>query len=126
MFDFGNSRWESGETRDNEIRWFTSICESIRSESLVIALNHLEEGMERYNNMIHDVLSNLRQRTKNFSIYVSGISREGYVIMEKEKARKLLPRLYDEGLVEGVDIWGVRLVSNCSLLFCLLRSLSPH
>ena len=82
--------------------------------------------MERYNNLIHDVLSNLRQKTKGFAIYVSGISREGYVMMEKEKARKLLPRLYDEGLVEGVDIWGVRLVSNCSLLFCLLRSLSPH
>ena len=76
--------------------------------------------------MIHDVLSNLRQRTKSFSIYVSGLSRDGYVIIKKEDTRKLLPRLYDEGLVEGVDIWGVRLVSNCSLLFCLLRSSSSH
>ena len=76
--------------------------------------------------MIHDVLSSLRQKTKSFSIYVSGLSREGYMMTEKENARKLLPRLYDEGFVRGAGIGEVWVVSHCSLLFSLLHSLSSH
>ena len=85
--------------------------------------------MERYNNMIHDALSNLRQKMKSFSIYVSGTSCDNYVIMAKEDARKLLPRLYDEGFVQGTCIMGIAgfdLVSLCNLLFYGLRSLSSH
>ena len=76
--------------------------------------------------MIHDVLSNLRQKTKSLSIYVSGTTRENDVIMKKEDARRLLPRLYDEGFVRGTSIRDFRVVSHCSLLFSLLHSLSSH
>ena len=72
--------------------------------------------------MIHDVLSNLRQKMKSFSVYISGTSRGRYIITEKENARKLLPRLYDEGFVQGRPIASFDVVSHCSLLFSLLHS----
>ena len=55
-FEFGPGSRENSEEWDSEIRWFTSICESIQSKSLVIAVSGLYEEMERCNNMIHDVL----------------------------------------------------------------------
>ena len=77
-----------GKLRDDVICWFTSICESVMSKSLVVEVRGFSEKVEIYNK-IEDTLLAMHERIGGFSVYFT----------PQTKAQGLFSKLYKAGIV---------------------------
>ena len=84
------------------IRWFTSICESMTSRSLVVNLYGFSHELEICNK-IEDMLLSLHTRIETLSIFISGECFREQQRVDTEDVRKLFSRLYETGIV--VEKW---------------------
>ena len=76
------------ELRDDVIRWFNSICESVTSKSLVVEVRLFSEEVEICDK-IQDTLLALYERTETFSVYLTPGTKE----------KGLFSKLYEVGIV---------------------------
>ena len=95
------------------IRWFNSICESVTSKSLVVAVRRLPEEVEICDK-IQDTLLVLYERIETFSVYLA----------PGTKAKSLFSKLYKAEIVieEDIDVYAYKQVVHCMLTSSLLCS----
>ena len=99
-FDLDDSKIR--KSQDDVIRWFNSICESVTSRSLVVALDGFFNKPEICNK-IQDMLLALHTRIETLSILLSTRSFYGAPKVDMKDVRKLFSRLYEAGIV--VEKW---------------------
>ena len=102
QFDFAFEEEKTRDSRDDVIRWFNSICESVISRSLVVGLYRLSNQSEICNK-IQDILLALHTRIETLSIFLSTKCFPREQNVDLEDVRKLFPRLYEAGIV--VEKW---------------------
>ena len=117
------------DEQNDVIGWFSSICESVTSRSLVVGLHGLFNESEICNK-IQDVLLALHTRIETLSIFLFGKDRWGEQTLTVEDLRKLFSRLYEAGIV--VEKWlgwngnevvsGYFLTSNLPILTMFMLS----
>ena len=90
---------DGGESPDDVIRRFTSICESVASKSLVVEVHGLSNNPEMCNK-IQDTLLLLCGRLGGaFSLYLSEEHWDEGILVKKEEMRELFSKLYEKGVV---------------------------
>ena len=101
------------ESRDDVIRWFNSICESVTSKSLVVEVRGFTEEVEICDK-IQDTHLALYDRIETFSVYLTPGTKE----------KGLFSKLYEAGIVIEEEIWTdeVKLVGYNILTSYLLYS----
>ena len=87
-----------GESRDDVIQSFTSICESVTSKSLVVEVYGLTNDSDICNK-IQNTLLFLGARLGTFSLYLSEEHWDEGISVKKEDIRKLFSKLYEKGVV---------------------------
>ena len=80
------------------IRWFSLICESVASKSLIIEVREFSEEAEICDK-IQDSLLALNERLETLSVYLSNSDRFWKGAMEIRDLRTLFPILYKKGIV---------------------------
>ena len=100
-----------GESRDDVIRSFTSICESVTSKSLVVEVYGLTDESDICNK-IQDTLLALRARLGAFSLYLSEEHWDEGILVNKEDIRKLFSKLYEKGVVAEKFLYSDESVSR--------------
>ena len=76
------------------IRWFSSLCKSVTSKSLVVEVRGFSKEAEICNR-IQDILLVLYKRIETLSVHLTRGTRE----------RCLFSKLYEEGIVVEEDLW---------------------
>ena len=79
--------------REDVVRWFNSICESVTSKSLVVEVRNFKKYVEICDE-IQDTLLALYERLETFSVYLT--------LGTKEK--RLFSKLYKAGIVVQEDL----------------------
>ena len=79
---------EIRKSQDEVILWFNSICESVKSTSLIVEVLGLSEEAEICNK-IQEALLALHKRIDSFSVYLA----------PGTKGQELFSKLYDMGIV---------------------------
>ena len=92
QFDFDLDNSEIRKSRDDVIRWFNSICESVTSKSLVVEVRRFTEEVEICDR-IQDTLLFLYDRFESFSVYLTPGTKEN----------GLFSKLYEVGIVIEED-----------------------
>ena len=106
--DFGKIK----RSRDDVIRWFNSICESVTSKSLVVEVRNFKNDVEICDK-IQDTLLALYKRIETFSVYLTPGTKE----------KGLFSKLYEVGIVIEEDIdWD----KDKQVLYCILSSYLFH
>ena len=105
-----NLGWiKSRKIQDDTIRWFSSICESVTSKSLVVEVWGPSREVE-FCDKIQDTLLTLYAKIKPFSVYlVPGTKKQG-----------LFSRLYETGIVVEENI---RRNEDKQVSYCTLTSI---
>ena len=84
-----NLDWtKSRKVQDDTIRWFSSICESVTSKSLIVEVWGPSREVE-FCDKIKDALLALYKRTETFSVY----------LFPGTKKKGLFSKLYEAGIV---------------------------
>ena len=100
-----NFHLEDNGIRDEQndvIGWFSSICESVTSRSLLVGLTGLFNETDICSK-IQDIVLALHTRIETLSIFLSIKSFPRPSNVSLEDVRKLFPRLYEAGIV--VEKW---------------------
>ena len=106
QFDLRLYDSEIGESQDDVIQWFNSVCESVTSKSLVVEVSGFTEEVEICDK-IQDTLLALYERIETFSVYLPlGTKRNG-----------LFSKLYELGIVVEEYIDEDKRVGDCILNF---------
>ena len=101
QFDFDLDDSEIRESRDDVIRWFNSICESVTSKSLVVEVCRFSEEVEICDK-IQDTLLALYERIGSFLVYLTPGTKE----------KGLFSKLYEAGIVVERSLDWVEEVSD--------------
>ena len=108
LLQFDLRLYSSEIWRDDVIRWFNSICESVTSKSLVVEVRGFTEEVAICNK-IQDTLLALHKRIKTFSVYLT----------PGMKAQALFSKLYE---VEIVIEDYIGLATDKAVGYCILTS----
>ena len=85
-------------TWQRAIEWFNSVCESVTSKFLVVALREIPWDEEMCKKMQDTILA-LNARTETLSVYLSRKDRDGDEIYGRDHWRERFPALYETGIV---------------------------
>ena len=89
---------ESRELRDDVVRSFNSICESVTSNFLVVEVYGLPKEWEVCSS-IQDMLLALSARVESFHFYLSERHWDDEVSVNRESIRELFSKLYEKEVV---------------------------
>ena len=110
QFDFCLENGEGRKTQETVIRWFSSICESVASDSLIIEVRGLSKGIC---SRIQDTLLTLYTRIHKFSVHLYRMGWRRQEILTEEEMRKVFSLLYGTGVVAKENTWHYRDEAVC-------------